>query len=181
MVTNSLYDEHQPAPWITPLPLDRRDYLIAGTPLFILLGLLAFIFVGGIVQEAQENQREAAYAEQYWTRLVQDSPIPGRNENGDCFLFAIGLRDLIQQQTGQQAKFVFVRWTDLDPAQGPTVHVYTQFDALNQTWVVDNMGTCEKFPLGTPANQWMTSIAPKGLHYLIIGDTHAMVQYVSSM
>ncbi len=109
--------------------------------------------------------------------MIADDRVEGWHENGDCFLYAIRLRDKLKEETNTDGKFTFVEWTNL--RQGPNIHVYTEFDVLGQTWVIDNMTGLHKFPGGTAPAQWVARVAPRDTPYKIIGGTKDLVDFVA--
>jgi hypothetical protein len=163
---------------MAPLRLTARDYLFCAVPLLLLAAFCTWDFVAGNAAVRRGDLLRHQTAEAFWTRLIADDQLPGWHANGDCFLYAIRLRDKLLAATNTEGKFTFVEWTAL--RDGPNIHVYTEFDVMDQTWVIDNMTGLHKFPGGTLPAQWVSQVAPRDTPYRIIGGTKALVDYCSA-
>ncbi len=158
--------------------LTGRDYLFCVVPLLLLAAFCAWDFTAGTAAARQNDRMRWQAADAFWSRTIAYQQIPGWQANGDCFIYAIRLRDKIQAETNTEGKFTFVEWTDI--RQGPNIHVYTAFNVLDQTWVIDNMTGLHKFPGDVPPAQWIARVAPRDTPYRIIGGTKDLVDFVAS-
>lgn len=158
--------------------LTGRDYLFCVVPLLFLVAFCAWDFAAGSAAARRDEALRWRTAETFWTRMIADDQIPGWQANGDCFIYAIRLRDKLQAQANTEGKFTFVEWTGIH--SGQNIHVYTEFDVLDQTWVIDNMTGLHKFPGGTPPSRWVAQVAPRDTPYRIIGGTKELVAYCAT-